>query len=461
MSSHPPTPTAARFWHPRFPFDPARWPFFYGWVILVVSSLGVLASMPGQTVGVGAFTDILIEELGLSRMQLSVAYALGTGAGALLLGWGGSLYDRFGERKFFTLSCALFGLALLFMGFLGSVNALARDSFHDSWITALCVATLGFGSIRFLGQGLVTLGARNVLMKWFNRRRGLVTSLSGVFMGVGFNASPYFLRVSIEGIGWRETYWVLGALLLLVFTLLGWLFFRDTPEDVGLEMDGGAGKQSPGQGNADLILRREFTRGEALRSYSFWIFTLMLATQGLFFTAYAFHIIELAKVFGVAEAEMLSFFIQSAFVSIPTTLIVGIVADRTRLRFILMFMGTGGVLWAAGVLLLPETIGKVFLVLGMGTSGGCFGVLLNVTFARYYGRKHLGAINGAATSVLVWFSAVGPFLFVGVHDGLGSYRPAFAAGGLLYLALVLLGIFAHNPQRSLPEPADPPPQPAS
>ena len=62
----------------RQPFDPARVPFYYGWVVLVVGTVGILASVPGQTAGVSVFTDDLIETTGLSRLQLANAYLIGT-----------------------------------------------------------------------------------------------------------------------------------------------------------------------------------------------------------------------------------------------------------------------------------------------------------------------------------------------------------------------------------------------
>ena len=41
----------------QIPFHPARWPFFYGWMILFWSIIGTLLSVPGQTTGVSAFID--------------------------------------------------------------------------------------------------------------------------------------------------------------------------------------------------------------------------------------------------------------------------------------------------------------------------------------------------------------------------------------------------------------------
>ena len=45
-------------------------PFYYGWVILVVAAIGVLASIPGQTMGVSVFTDHYIRELSLPTVRI-------------------------------------------------------------------------------------------------------------------------------------------------------------------------------------------------------------------------------------------------------------------------------------------------------------------------------------------------------------------------------------------------------
>ncbi|MFW6289211.1 MAG: MFS transporter, partial [Spirochaetota bacterium] len=78
------------------PFEPARFPFFYGWVLLGSGTIGLLMSAPGQTVGVSVFTDPLMEALGLTRSLLSLGYLVGTLASALLLSRAGRLYDRYG-----------------------------------------------------------------------------------------------------------------------------------------------------------------------------------------------------------------------------------------------------------------------------------------------------------------------------------------------------------------------------
>ena len=63
-------------WAPDFPFSPKKIPFFYGWLIVAAGTLAVVFSIPGQTMGFSVFTDVLIKELGLTRVQLSTAYCI-------------------------------------------------------------------------------------------------------------------------------------------------------------------------------------------------------------------------------------------------------------------------------------------------------------------------------------------------------------------------------------------------
>ena len=57
---------------PDFPFRPTAFPFYYGWIVLAVSTIGLVMSAPGQTIGVSVFTENLIK--GFSRQGKSFIY---------------------------------------------------------------------------------------------------------------------------------------------------------------------------------------------------------------------------------------------------------------------------------------------------------------------------------------------------------------------------------------------------
>ena len=53
-----------------WPFNPQKIPFFYGWIVFILSTLGILFSIPGQTMGLAVFTESFIDVLGLSLIHI-------------------------------------------------------------------------------------------------------------------------------------------------------------------------------------------------------------------------------------------------------------------------------------------------------------------------------------------------------------------------------------------------------
>ncbi len=78
-------PASALTLSATWPFDVRKSPFFYGWVIWVLSTVGFLISVPGQTMGMAVFTDPFMAAFGLSRTELSTAYFFGTLGSSLFL----------------------------------------------------------------------------------------------------------------------------------------------------------------------------------------------------------------------------------------------------------------------------------------------------------------------------------------------------------------------------------------
>ena len=153
-----------------WPYAAARTPFYYGWVIAVVSTLGFLFSIPGQTMGMAVFSDEFIRVFGLTRTELSTAYLLGTVGSALLLTRAGRWYDRFGARVMLVAASTVLGLTLLVIGILdGVAQAMAAAlGLPLAWVSFPLIL-LGYFGVRFSGQGVLTSASRNVLLVWFEK----------------------------------------------------------------------------------------------------------------------------------------------------------------------------------------------------------------------------------------------------------------------------------------------------
>ncbi len=434
-------------WGVRTPFAPSKCPFFYGWVIVFAATIGSIFSIPGQTMGFSVFTDVLIEELGLTRVELSSAYCLGTVASGLTLPWLGRLLDRWGERRMAVTSVLATGFVLFY---LAKCDVLSQILGHvlPAGIAAFVVISIGFYMIRAAAQGVLSMTCRNAIGKWFNYKRGLALAISGILVSFCYSFAPRGLDWMIKLYGFDGAWLVMGAATIVVMAPLAWLLFRDTPEQDGLEMDGGK-VVVKASSNPDMYIHADFTRSEALRDYSFWVFNFTFSFYGLFATAFTFHILSLAKEYQFENERILSLFVPIAAVSVITNLIFGSINARLRLKWLLLVMNLGCLSATLGMLFLDRYGGVWGYVLGNGIASGGFVSLTGIVFPRFYGRKHLGAISGVNMSAMVIASGLGPLLFGICHHYSGSYQWILIFSAFVPLILALLSLAADNPQKKL------------
>lgn len=439
--------TSSGFWGVRTPFAPSRCPIFYGWIIVFAATIGSIFSIPGQTMGFSVFTDVLIKELGLTRVELSLAYCLGTVASGLTLPWLGRLLDRWGERRMAVASVIMTGLVLFYLSKCGIISQVLGQ-LMPTGIAAFVVISLGFYLIRAAAQGVLSMACRNVIGKWFNYRRGLALAISGILVSFCYSFAPRGLDWLIKLYGYDGAWFVMGVSTIVIMAPLAWLLFRDAPEQDGLEMDGGKVvlKESS---NPDMHIHREFTRREALRDYSFWVFNLTFSFYGLFATAFTFHILSLAAEYQFADERILSLFVPIAAMSVVTNLIFGAINARLRLKWLLLVMNLGCLSATLGMLCLDKPAGVPAYVIGNGIASGGFVSLTGIVFPRFYGRLHLGAISGVNMSAMVIASGLGPLAFGLCHHISGSYRWILIASVFVPTLLALMSLKADNPQRKL------------
>ena len=311
----------------------------------------------------------------------------------------------------------------------------------------LVILVLGFTSLRFSGQGMLTMTSRTTIGKWFDRRRGFASSIAGIFVSFGFSVAPLVLSSWIGILGWQHTWLTMAAVVGIGMGLVGWTFYRDNPEECGLMMDGEARTtDATGQPSVEHRLR-DFTRSQALRTIIFWVATLALSCQALVVTGITFHIVDIGAEAGLSQMQAVALFLPMAVISTIVGYLVGLAADRVPLKYLFMMMmlfqgiaiacvANIGILWIRGL-----------AIVGLGASGGCFGPLSTVALPRFFGRTHLGAISGIQMMIMVCASAVGPSLLAIFKYQFGSYQPGLYACGILPVVVFMLAILARNPQQ--------------
>src|SRR5262245_53540565 len=92
-------------------------PLYYGWVVVLVSALAMLATLPGRTHGLGTITERLLQdpELHLDRLLFGKINFWATMLGAAFCLPCGRLLDRFGTRGTLTFVTFSLGLVVLAM----------------------------------------------------------------------------------------------------------------------------------------------------------------------------------------------------------------------------------------------------------------------------------------------------------------------------------------------------------
>ncbi|NET06337.1 MAG: MFS transporter [Symploca sp. SIO2B6] len=402
-------------------------PFFYGWVIIVAGTLGALMTTPGQTVGVSVFIDSIINDLKVSRSTVALMYALGTLAGSFLLTFVGRLIDHRGPRHAVIIIASLFALACVWMGFVNSPITLA----------------IGFVLIRSLGQGSLSLVSLNVIHIWFVKRRSLAVGISSIGFALGVILFPPLIEFLISRFDWRSAYIILGCLVALTILPIGALFFRERPEVYGLQPDG---KQESAPNY--VLEENNFTLTQALRTLTFWLFSGGDFLVAAFGTGLLFHHYSIIAEVGVNRELATLIFVPLGIVSVGSNLLTGFLLSRVEPRWLLSIVL---ILLATSMAIATQTINLYsILIYGclLGLMQGMKGVLSSSVYAHYFGRLHIGTIQGLVITISVAGTALGPYIFAFGLDEFGSYKPVLLISALAPLALAIVAPWLKLIQKS-------------
>jgi OFA family oxalate/formate antiporter-like MFS transporter len=428
------------------PFQVSKFPFFYGWVILAAGTIGILMSIPGQTMGVSVFTESLLSDLQINRNSLSLAYLVGTLGSGLIITRAGKLYDKHGARVMAFIAGVMLGLMLVYLTRIDRlVDSLKEVGWLSPAVLTFVLLAFGFWGIRFFGQGLLTMVSRNMVMKWFNRRRGLANAVLGIFSALGFSVAPKILDEVIQRLEWRGAWIFLAILVGIVFAVFVIVIFRDNPEDCGCVADGKLGSVKKSRRPPSLP-DHDFTLKEARKTIAFWAFTLGLSLSALYISGLTFHVVSVFEASGLTREQGLGIFIPTSLIAVGIQFLGGYASDYIRLKFLLVLFALGMTVSIVGLTMLGEnSLGYWMIIGGNGVVWGLYTVLIGVTWPRFYGLKNLGAISGFSLSWTVIGSALGPYMFSVSMDLTGSYDLVAWICLAISVFLIALAFKADNP----------------
>ena len=389
---------------------------YYGWMIVALAALAMVATLPGRTVGLGLITESLISEFGMTRTEYAkfnmIATLLGT-AGALIAG---PLTDRFGICV--TLSGTLILLGCLVMTM-------------SQWVTAATVMAFLILT-RTVGQSALSTISVTSVGKWFTTRLAIAMGVFSVIVAIGFSVAIVGAQTQIAIVGWRKVWMTIGLSVLILGLLC-----------VALARRGESSHQASEElGNGTVLTLRE-----ALLTPCFWVFAIGMALYG--------GLIASVSLFNESILQELGFGQETFRYAMAGLMSAGLLGNMIAA-------------WSARRIGLPRVMAVSLAILTIvmltydrlqsdwqvithagifGFCGGVFSVLFFTGFGQAFGHTHLGKIQGCAQALAVIASALGPWWLADVQQRLGSYFFAMTSVAPVFALVAICAWFTKIPSR--------------
>jgi sugar phosphate permease len=392
---------------------------YYGW--RVVAALFVVGMMVygGGLYAFTLFIPPLTSEFGWSRAATGGLVSIFWLAAPLTLA-GSYFIKRVGAFRLVSAGVIVEGVCMILVGLSHSLTAMF-----------VIRAVMGLGKI------MMAAGVNLQAAVWFRRRFGMALAVcySGWHFG-GLVLAPV-AQFCIDQVGWRNTSFLLGALIMIVSMplLIAWGRVRG-PEALGLMLDGGV---------PDDSVPAEVASNEAglplLRTAVFWMAVAVTVLGGVAYGGLLTHEVALINEQPIAHSIAGLALSLTAGAALAGALVFGYLCDRVPFRFTMLCelgLMLGSVL---GFLAFDASSGTTSLLVSataFGVSVGGFDTCI-VSHIR-----KLGTARSFADAFGVWYFTFLATLFaapIGVgalHDQSGNYHTALQLMAACVAAAMLI-----------------------
>ncbi len=388
---------------------------FYGWWLVVVSVVVLMASLGLTAYSFGVFLKPLSQHFGWSRAAVSAAMSVFYVVMGLAGPAAGRLTDKYGPKRVMIAGAIIAGAIFLLLSRVSSL-----------WHLYLLYALLATGTIC---MGLVPNAF--TLSRWFNKKRGLALGIATSGIGLGGWILVPIISYVVNSRSWHAGYIVDAILLWVIVIPLVALVMKTSPQEMGLlpygeapEPQGATAAALPsGKGPAVRAAAPGLSAAAAARTPAFWALAFASFVVGFGVVGYIQHQVASLTDMGVSAtvaALALSF---TAGIGVPGRVVFGYLADRVspRLLFAIAFVLEGSIFFIA--IRMTSMVWPFVIVWGFGLGGLI--ALRPLLVSVLFGIASYGSIIGWMEMLFFVGAAAGTIMAGWLYDVFGNYFWAF------------------------------------
>ena len=409
---------------------------YYGYWLVAAAFVAQFVALGMYSYVLGSFMLPMIDELGWSRADFTLTRSIGQLVMAVVGVFVGARVDRIGGRPIM-----LVGTTLL------SITIALHSLVQDLWVWWVLNGVLLTAGCAMVGNLVVNV----TLSKWFVVNRGKAIAFAAMGVSFGGIALTPLATWLIDTIGWRPAWIWLGAgTAVLLYPVA--MMMRRAPEDHGLFPDGIRPDPGNEQAHAAALAEdaRAFTRREALRTVSFYALVTAFGFFSINIVVLLLHTVPFLTDNGLSRSQAAMTMLIASVPAMLSKPIWGWLIDRSPVKPLAAVSASST---GIALFLIVAAVGEhqllliygAYILLGLGWGGMI--PMQEVIWASFFGRRHIGAIRGAALPFALTLGAIAPWL-VSLHvDMTGSYDFALMVVAALNVASGVLIFFAPPPQR--------------
>ena len=404
--------------------------FHYGWVIVFASMLCIMACLGFGRFALGMLLPSMGATLHLSYSQMgyiSTANFLGYLVSVLV---SGHIAVKSGPRMVIFFALLLVGISM----------ALVSRAASFSHVLVLYMLT-------GIGSGATNVPVMGLVSAWFRAKKrgkaaGFVVIGSGFAIILSGKLIPYINSVTGSE-GWRTSWLILSGLVMTV-AIIGFIFLRNRPEELGL--------LPVGSEDVAFAPVKPKVLVNVYRQWVIYYLGIIYFLFGYTYVIYAtFIVTTLVKERGFSESVAGNFWAWVGFLSLFSGPVFGTLSDRLGRKAGLIMVFS---LQTLAYLLVASGLPGLFLYLSIfffGIVAWSIPSIMAAAVGDYVGARNAPAAFGLVTFIFGFGQIAGPSVAGILAERTGSFSSSFMMAATLTGTAILLTLFLKKPEQKRQE----------